>query len=359
MPVKPTDDHRRMIPVKGHPGIFRRGNRYVDTWKYRGRTKKQSYRTLAQAVRGRAQRIAADGEPVGRQRFDAYARHWLNTYTGRTARGVGEGTMASYRDAIERKAIPHFGTARLGEITAPDVRDYVAELRREKLKARTIRRYLAPLRALFAQAVEDGHLAVNPTTSVRVVVPGERRYRPPTLMPDEIKRLVREIPEAHRELVMFLAYTGLRISEALAAVWGDLGQEGGRPVLFVPDSKTDAGVRSVPLAPDFNRRLMRRRASAQWAADDAPIFPSKVGTHIDRRQWHRRIWTPARERAGVKATPHTLRHSLASLLFEQGHNAAQVAAWIGHEDPSFTLRTYVHARDTGDADFLDDVLGGE
>jgi integrase len=358
MPAHPSD-HRRMIAVEGHPGIFKRGNRYVDTWKHRGQAKRRSYRTLTQAVRGRAQRIASEGEPVGHRRFDAYAREWLDTYTGRTSRGVRKSTMDSYRYAIESKAIPHFGTAKLGDITAPDVRDYVRKLAKQGLTARTIRRYLAPLRALFAQAVEDGHLTTNPTVSVRVVVPGERRYRPKTLTADEIKRLVREVPERHRDLVWFLAYTGVRISEALAAVWGDLGQEDGRPVLFIPDSKTDAGVRAVPLAPEFNRRLVKRRAAARWADEGDPIFPSAVGTHIDRRQWHRRVWTPARQRAGVEATPHTLRHSLASLLFEQGHNAAQVAAWIGHDDPSFTLRTYVHARDTGTADFLDDALGGE
>ena len=150
----------------------------------------------------------------------------------------------------------------------------------------------------------------------------------------------------------------MRISEALAATWGDLGQEDGAPVLQIPDSKTDAGVRAVPLSPATNRMLVRRRAGARFAADSDPIFTSSVGTPIDARNWRRTVWRPAASRAGVDATPHTLRHSLASLLFERGHNAAQVAAWLGHQDPGFTLRTYVHARDVGDAAFLDDALGG-
>ena len=102
-----------------------------------------------------------------------------------------------------------------------------------------------------------------------------------------------------------------------------------------------------------------RRAKAKWATDADPIFPSSVGTPLDARNWRKNVWRPAVKAAGVEATPHTLRHSLASLLFEQGHTAAQVAAWLGHEDPSFTLRTYIHARDVGDATFLDDVLGGQ
>jgi hypothetical protein len=52
---------------------------------------------------------------------------------------------------------------------------------------------------------------------------------------------------------------------------------------------------------------------------------------------------------------HTFRHTCASLLFDAGRNVKQVAEWLGHADPAFTLRTYVHLMDEGlgDADFLD------
>jgi integrase len=55
---------------------------------------------------------------------------------------------------------------------------------------------------------------------------------------------------------------------------------------------------------------------------------------------------------------HTFRHTCASLLFEAGRNVKQVADWLGHADPTFTLRTYVHLMDDGlgDADFLDAVM---
>jgi hypothetical protein len=57
---------------------------------------------------------------------------------------------------------------------------------------------------------------------------------------------------------------------------------------------------------------------------------------------------------------HTFRHTCASLLFESGKNIRQVATWLGHADPAFTLRTYVHLLDAGlgDAGFLDDALNG-
>lgn len=347
-----------MIAIEGHPGIYKRGSRYVVQWKHRGKIERSYHRTLTEAKRAKAKRAAGETEPPARRRFDAYAREWVRTYQGRTSRGISDGTRASYADALERFAIPHFGSARLGEITAPDVRDFVGSLTGRGLTARTARRYVAPVKAMFAQAVEDGQLTVNPTASVRVIVRGEKRYRPKTLKPEQILAFIAEIPEKHRDVIAFLAHTGVRISEALAAKWGDLALEDGAPVLFIPDSKTDAGVRSVPLAPEFSRRMLRRRAAAEWAGDDDVIFPSAVGTPMEDHNFRRRVWNPARKRAGVDATPHTLRHSLASLLFERGHTAAQIAALLGHEDPSFTLRTYVHARDTGDVAFLDEVLGG-
>jgi integrase len=46
-------------------------------------------------------------------------------------------------------------------------------------------------------------------------------------------------------------------------------------------------------------------------------------------------------------TPHRFRHTLASLLFAEGRNAKQVAAWLGHRDPAFTIRTYIHPLDDG------------
>lgn len=55
---------------------------------------------------------------------------------------------------------------------------------------------------------------------------------------------------------------------------------------------------------------------------------------------------------------HTFRHTCASLLFDAGRNIKQVQEWLGHADPGFTLRTYVHLMDegVGDAVFMDTAI---
>jgi hypothetical protein len=55
---------------------------------------------------------------------------------------------------------------------------------------------------------------------------------------------------------------------------------------------------------------------------------------------------------------HAFRHTCASLLFAAGKNVKQVQEWLGHADPGFTLRTYVHLLDEGlgDADLMDEAV---
>lgn len=65
-----------------------------------------------------------------------------------------------------------------------------------------------------------------------------------------------------------------------------------------------------------------------------------------------------RKRARSTVSFHTFRHTCASLLFQAGRNVKQVQAWLGHADPGFTLRTYIHLIDegVGGAEFLDEEI---
>jgi integrase len=100
------------------------------------------------------------------------------------------------------------------------------------------------------------------------------------------------------------------------------------------------------------------------------VFSSQVGSPLRDGDVGKRVLKPAAIRAGLlrpreawfKADKpeswvgfHTFRHTCASLLFADGKNVKQVQEWLGHADPGFTLRTYVHLMDDGlgDAEFFD------
>lgn len=152
--------------------------------------------------------------------------------------------------------------------------------------------------------------------------------------------------------------TGTRISEALSPTWGDLGRDEHGPTLTIRRSKTRAGERTIALTPEAAQRLTRRRSRAADPAHTAPIFPTVTGTAIDPRNWRRRVFKPAAARAGVaRATPHWLRHGVASLMAEAGYGPADLARHLGHADGgALALRTYVHPT-VRRVDFLDAKFG--
>jgi integrase len=172
-----------------------------------------------------------------------------------------------------------------------------------------------------------------------------------------------ELGEVWRPFFELLAKTGLRISEALGLDWPDL-ELGARPVLHVRRQfyrgtlkrlKSRNGRRDLPLPPGLARTLWVARP----AHGQGPMFRTSADTRYADRNV-RRVLDAAAKRAGLEWVHfHTFRHTCASMLFDGGKNIKQVSGWLGHADPAFTLRTYVHLMDDGlgDATFLDAAVG--
>lgn len=352
-----TPEGRRMIPVDGHPGVWKRGNRYVVKYTHRGKVRKKYLRTLTEVKKFKATIAAGEAHPTSAQTFKSYAAEWLATYKGRSAKGITDETRESYTHALTAHATPFFGTTRLDRIDPPMLRGYVAHLEAKGLTAATIRRYYAPVRALLATAHEDKLIPTQP--NVRVVVRRPQAAKRKHLTAQETGRLLAEIPDKHADLVLLLARTAARISEALAAAYGGMRQDpDGGPMLSFPKSKTEAGLQPIPLTPDTARMLTRRRA-ATGASDEDLIFPNDAGNPYDRRAWTRRVFKPAARRAGVPwASPHMLRHGVATLMAEQGYEAHDIAKMLRHADGgALAQRTYMHPK-VRNVDFLDDLFRG-
>jgi hypothetical protein len=106
-----TPEARRMIPVEGHPGIWKRGNRYVVKFSHRGKVRKKSLRTLTEAKQFKGKAAAGEARPTSAQTFKAYAAEWVKTYSGRTAKGLTDGVRASYADALTRQSMSNLVAA--------------------------------------------------------------------------------------------------------------------------------------------------------------------------------------------------------------------------------------------------------
>jgi integrase len=378
---------RRLVPVKGHPGIYRRGSRYVVRYRTAdGKGKKKYAPTLAEAERLRktlgADVIRGEHRALSRVAFADYAPEWIASYAGRTSRGIRDVTKRDYArelgldpntlEPIEpaRAAFAFFGRMRLAEIEPRDVKRYAAEVAGRGVARDTVRLAVAPLRALLATAVEEGLIRSNPAAGLRIattaamVDEGDEQVK--ALAEEELRRLLAEIPDEWRLLVSLLATAGLRISEALPLRWGDI--DFGRRRLLVRRSlsrgqigapKTRHGRRDVPLSKGTARALWNaRKASGVDARDEALIFPAGDGVgFLDRGQVFR-VVKAAGKRAGLPWVGlHTLRHSAATILFRRGWNAVQVQKFLGHHSPAFTLAVYVHLLpdDLPEPTFLDEL----
>lgn len=366
-----------------YPGIYKRGSRYVITWEHRGKQHKESFRTLPEAREAKGKRDAGEKRPKSRIRFGEYFAEWIENYAGRTSRGFSETTRPEYRRPIEAHAIERWKTWRMTEVEPADLRDLFGQMRRDDRTTSEIKKTRAALSVMFATALEDGVVQSNPVLGVRI--PPPREGEAPTA--DKVKALTRAelaillaaIPSESRLFCTFLAHTGLRISEAVGLRWEhlDLGEH---PKVRVREQlykgkrkrlKSKEGKRDIPLSPGMAQQLLALRRDG-YRGSEAPVFASKSGTPLRPENVYRRALVPAAIGAGFKVEVeikgkkktrsavsfHTFRHTCASLLFEAGRNVKQVQAWLGHADPGFTLKTYIHLMDSGvgGADFLDEAV---
>ncbi|MGI9020500.1 MAG: site-specific integrase [Solirubrobacterales bacterium] len=162
-----------------HPGIFKRGSRYVVVYKVDGRQRKESARTLDEARRLKAARMTdrdrGEFQEQSRVKFRAYAEEWIDRYQGNGRRGFTENTRDEYRRDLERYAIPFFDD-RLGRTLAPitprDVAKWIGWLCEQpnnrnggKLADQSIRRIVAPTRSCLATAKREGMIRPAPASS--------------------------------------------------------------------------------------------------------------------------------------------------------------------------------------------------
>src|SRR2546423_10938074 len=216
---------------------------------------------------------------ISRGRASASMRAtWIEHYSGRTSSGVRESTRRWYRQMLDDRLIPYFDHERglrLAEIEPRDIKALIAWLAQQPnphdpqrtLGRSTIGYHVAVLRALFADAVEEGVIRSSPTAGIRVSVPTGDEDEPAKAMTRvELARLLDELDDRWRLSFEFLAHTGLRISEAIELRWKDV-ELSFMPRLHVRRQlrdgeavgpKTAAGRRTIPLASGMAEQLRAR-----------------------------------------------------------------------------------------------------
>ena len=386
-----------------HPGIYKRGSRYVVRFRANGKRHAESCRTLEQALQVKRAREAAidrgelDLVTQARTPLREFAAEWIERYQGNGRRGFTDHTRDEYRRDLKRYVFPRLGDRRLGSIAPRDVAEWIAWLcdekdqgrrqaaekreeattlaNREKIKEKpvhlsdaTVRRILSPLRACLGTACREGLIRSNPCDGVPLpnrpqIEDADQADRAKALTREQLAMFLRVVPSDWRPLFRTLGATGIRWSELAALRWGDLRLDGSETSLRVRRAyvkgtfkppKSRHGLRTIPLDASLARELRKVLAEAKFNEDGDLVFCAGNGAPLRQENVRRRVLAVAAGEAGVPWIGfHAFRHTCASMLFESGRNIVQVQQWLGHHSPGFTLDTYVHLLDAGVGGALD------
>lgn len=281
----------------------------------------------------------------GKIRLDAWANAWIPTRHDLRAT-----THARLVTTMNRQVLPKFGAVPLDRITNADIRGWVAELMDAGLSAATVRKAVFALRQCLDAAIADNRLVVNP--ALRVPLPSERAKTPRFLSQREIERLVDEVPERYKALILVGAYAGLRWGEAAGLTRSavDVGRsrisvsttavEVHGKVTLGHEPKTARSKRSIPVARGVMARIDDHLRSYVDQDPDALVFEAPGGGPLFR-VFGQRILSPAARHAGLDAiTYHGLRHTFVAVLVAAGCNVREVSEWAGHNSVAFTLTRY-------------------
>jgi integrase len=283
---------------------------------------------------------------AGKEPLEEFVAEWWTLYGERHLKPK---TRKQYRDLLDRFVLPDLGRLPLRKITPRILETWAAELEASGVPGPTLRKTLGMLQGIFERALAWGRVKSNPVKSVKKPAAGRKRLIR-ALSPKEIEDLRAALPRLpDKTLISVLGYAGLRPGEALALTWGDIGEaaiavDKALSLGELKGTKTER-VRSVPMLRPLVQDLAEWRFASGRPGDGALVFPASDGRHWREdtyRNWRRRIFTPAAKAAGLGAIrPYDLRHSLASLLFAEGRNPAEIAEQLGNTIETL-MSTYLH-----------------
>src|SRR5262249_18769432 len=238
---------------------------------------------------------------------------------------------------IRSYLVPAFGTREVSEITRYDVELFLAGKAKQYCR-NTIRGMRASLMKLLGWAVACDWIPKNVCAGVRLPLAGSKVKRV-ILTPEQVIQLAQRMKEPYSTLVLFIAVTGLRISEASGIKWSDF--EGNilhiqRRVYKrrVGDTKTEGSTRAIPI-PEALLQRMRVLGDGEW------IFRSRAGTPVDSQNARHRSLSPAAKALGIpRLSWHDFRHTLGTHL--KRHPIKVVSGILGHSDVETTLKIYQH-----------------
>lgn len=316
---------------------------------------------------------------LGRVTFGVLAAKWLLTKAHRKPK-----TFAGYESLLQTVVLPRWNDVALRDIAFDDLQVWITGLSVEGssrfegkgLSASRVRQAHQLVGAVLKFAVKAKHLSVNPADGIELpdLPETEQRY----LTHEQLQHLAVACG-GFRTLVLVLGYCGLRFGEAAALQVGQVDLSARRIRVrrsvtrvtgkgFVEGPTKNKTARTVPV-PRFLVPLLQDELKGKHGGD--LVFPSRHSGYLplgelrwgfDRAVRGIQLHVNAVRRDEIDThgeavtpefpyiTPHSLRHTTASLAIKAGANIKVLQALMGHKTATLTLDRYGHL-------FPDDLSG--
>ncbi|MDE5940406.1 MAG: site-specific tyrosine recombinase XerD [Lachnospiraceae bacterium] len=257
-------------------------------------------------------------------------------------KNTSENTEMSYRRDLEK--VSHFMEARgiheTKDVKAQDLTDYVKFLEDSKFAAATVSRNIASLKAFYHYMVQEGQ--VEEDISDKLKAPKIEKKAPEIMSPDEVVRLLEQpsgsSPKEIRDKAMLelLYATGIRVTELISLNLSDVNMQ--MSFILCRDRNKE---RIIPFGAAAKNAMARyldgTREEMLENKKSEVLFANCSGQPMSRQGFWKLIKHYAKK-ADIQAdiTPHTLRHSFAAHLVENGADLRSVQEMLGHSDISTT-----------------------
>ena len=226
------------------------------------------------------------------------------------------------------------------DVTQQNISDYLAHLEQEGRTGATVSRSLASLKNFYGHIVSSGFLEKTPVTDIRVSR-GEKKL-PQILTGREIELLLSQPAcvdaKGYRDKAMLevMYATGIRVSELIELNVDDVNLE-----LGIVKCNSSKKSRAIPLYPAALRALTVYLRDVRQGMLASPgenaLFVNVSGVRMSRQGfWKILKHYQATAHIDKEITPHTLRHSFAVHLLENGADIGSLQELMGHSDISST-----------------------
>jgi integrase/recombinase XerC len=232
------------------------------------------------------------------------------------------------------------------------VRGFLTHLGTQQYSAATMARKIATLRSFYKWADRRGYSAGNPMTVIRT--PRQAKRLPKAISIEQVEKLLSApgdnevLGRRDRAMLETLYSTGIRVSELVGLAYEDLDLAGealrvrgkGKKERIVPLGSHAIG--AVQRYLDMLRNDSKFGPIVRGGGQGLPLFVNKHGGRLSSRSVRRKLDKYLKQ-AGLdpSISPHTLRHSFATHLLDNGADLRSVQELLGHQSLS-TTQVYTH-----------------